>query len=180
VGRNLSSPILIFRSHLDNIHGGRALQTDHDFHNIGIPQLGPGMGAEVPLDVGHGAVSGRSEDRFTFRTPPLRNVVLTGPWMHNGAYTTLEAAIRHYRNPRAALLDYDASPLDPRLASLLHLEAAPSVLTTLDSVVSHPLSLSDADVAMLIAFLKSLTDPAAFNQLDQMPDQVPSGLPLFD
>lgn len=162
-------------------HSG-ALLTDQGFHNIGIPQLGPGVGPEAPLDIGRGGVTGRSEDRFAFRTPSLRNVLMTGPWMHNGAYPILDNAIRHYRDPRLALRQYDPGQLDPRIAHLLRRDQATldAVLATLDTSVRTPLVLPDGDVALLRVFLRSLTDPAALIQLEEIPDRVPSGLTPFE
>jgi cytochrome c peroxidase len=169
------------RARCATCHGG-ALQSDEAFHNIGVPQLGAGVGIAAPLDVGRAAVTGRVQDRFAFRTPSLRNVTLTGPWMHNGAYTNLENAIRHYRDPRLAYRDYDLAQLDPRVAPLIQLDPSiqAQVMATLDSGVAQPLRLSPTDVALLHAFLRSLTDPAAFIQLEEIPDSVPSGLPTFE
>jgi cytochrome c peroxidase len=169
------------RARCASCHSG-SLLTDQAFHNIGVPQLGAGVGAEAPLDIGRGAVTGRAGDRFAFRTPSLRNVVLTGPWMHNGAYTLLVNAIGHYRDPRAAYRDYDPGQLDPRLASLIRLDLATqaSVMSTLDTGLMSPPRLSDADIALIHVFLKSLTDPVALIQLQEIPDQVPSGLPVFE
>jgi cytochrome c peroxidase len=50
-------------------------------------------------DVGRMAESDRLEDAYRFRTPMLRNVALTGPWGHNGAYATLEGIVRHHLDP---------------------------------------------------------------------------------
>ncbi len=160
-------------------HAGPLL-TDNLFHNIGAPQLGDGIGAEAPLDAGRAVVTGRAEDRFAFRTPPLRNVALTGPWMHSGAYTALDAVVRHYRDPREAYAAYQGDGLDPRILPLVHVDARSreTVLATLDPRVTGPLPLSDTDVALLVNFLRALTDPAAFNQLALVPDAVPSGLPV--
>ena len=75
-------------------HSG-AFQTDHDFHAIAMPQLGPGKGDGFRgrEDFGRERVTGDPTDRFRFRTPTLRNVALTGPWGHTGAYATLEAVV---------------------------------------------------------------------------------------
>ena len=70
-------------------HSGN-LFTDQAHHNICAPQLGPGKGDEAPLDLGRARETGEAADRFAFRTPPLRNVAVTGPWMHDGVYTTAE------------------------------------------------------------------------------------------
>jgi len=59
-------------------HAG-PFQTDHDFHAIAMPQIGPGKG-DGPSgrdDFGRERVTGLAEDRFKFRTPSLRNVALT-------------------------------------------------------------------------------------------------------
>jgi cytochrome c peroxidase len=100
--------------------------------------------------------------------------------MHNGAYATLENVIRHYRDPAVAYRSYDPGQLDSRLASSARLDPATqaAVLATLDTALAVPLPLRDADVALIVAFLKALTDPAAFIQLEEIPDRVPSGLPV--
>jgi cytochrome c peroxidase len=162
-------------------HSGNLL-TDQEHHNIGVPQIGPGKGAEAPLDFGRGRETGLEEDRFAFRTPPLRNVALTGPWMHNGAYTTLEAAVRHHLDPATALRHYDVSQLAPDLRETFQDddETIESMLSTLDTRVAAPLEVSDAEVNELLAFLEALTDPAAADLRDDIPDSVPSGLPVGD
>ena len=157
-------------------HNG-SLLTDQEFHNLGVPQVGPGKGGEAPLDFGRGRVTGQDIDRYAFRTPPLRNVAITGPWMHNGAYTTLEAAVRHHLDPVSALENYDVSQLDPIMRDSV--QSIPGLLNNLDPLVAEPLELSDQEVADLLLFLQSLTSPsAAENACDLIPESVPSGLPL--
>jgi cytochrome c peroxidase len=121
-----------------------------------------------------------SRYRFAFRIPPLRNVELTAPYMHSGAYATLEAVIRHYDDVAAALRSYAASQLDPALRDRVHDDDATieALLATLDFRVRRPLRLTDDDVRDLIAFLESLTDPAARDLSALVPDDVPSGLPV--
>ena len=162
-------------------HRGPEL-TDQQFHNIGVPQLGPGFGSASPEDAGHGEITGSVDERSTFRTPPLRNVELTGPYMHDGAYTTLEAAVRHYVDPAASLTNYDPSVLRPELQGTYLDDPAQleRILQTLDERVAVPLTLSDADVADLVAFLRSLTDPAASGLGALVPETVPSGLPVAE
>jgi cytochrome c peroxidase len=160
-------------------HAG-SLMTDQKHHNIGVPQLGPGKGVNAPLDLGRFYLSGDEADRFAFRTPPLRNVNLTGPWMHNGAYTRLEDAVRHHLSPERALRGYDAHQLDAALRrTLWQGEAVQSmILATLDPLVAEPRALTDAEFADLMAFLGALTDPAALDLSQDIPDRVPSGLPV--
>ncbi len=166
-------------------HSGTLL-TDQRYHNLAVPQIGPGKGALAPLDPGRAMVSGMPEDLFAFRTPPLRNVALTGPWMHNGAYTSLEAVIRHHLDPVAGLRNYDSSQLAPDLRGHVVTDSstvagalrAARLLTTLDPLVATPRSLTDQQIDQLLAFLNALTDPAAASLESLVPDAVPSGLPV--
>ena len=162
-------------------HGGD-LMTDQRFHNAAVPQIGPGKQEEAPLDYGRGHETGRADERFAFRTPPLRNVALTGPWMHNGAYTSLGAAVRHMIDPAAALRAYDGAEIDPELRTLLWNDPATiaAVLETLDPLLATPPALTDADVDALLAFLMALTDPAAVDMQALIPTSVPGGLPVMD
>jgi cytochrome c peroxidase len=156
--------------------------TDQQFHSIGVPQVGPGFAPESPEDHGRERVTGAAGDRFQFRTPPLRNVELTGPYMHDGAYTTLEAAVRHYLNTSTALRSYDASQLreDLRASHVSDASTLDAMAATLDALVQSPLALSDAEVDDLVTFLRSLTDPAAHDLSGTIPPSVPSGLPVGD
>jgi cytochrome c peroxidase len=154
--------------------------TDQQYHNIGVPQLGPGFAPHEPEDFGRGEVTGVAAERHLFRTPPLRNVELTGPYMHDGAYTTLASAVRHYRNAAGALTGYDGSGLRPELRETYLEDPAwlDAILGTLDPRVGTPIALSDADVDDLVAFLRALTDPAAAGLGAVVPASVPSGLPV--
>ncbi|MDX1614529.1 MAG: cytochrome c peroxidase [Candidatus Promineifilaceae bacterium] len=157
-------------------HNG-SLLTDQLFHNIGVPQVGPGKGDEAPHDYGRGRVSGADYDNYAFRTPPLRNVTLTGPWMHNGAYTSLEAAVRHHLDPETAFNNYDPGQLDP-LVRATH-ENNEDILRRMDPMLrDNPIRLTDAQLADLLAFLKALTAPSALDGCSLVPEVVPSGLPL--
>ena len=82
-------------------HSGYLL-TDQVAHNIGVPSLGPGKTVSTNIDFGFMLESGEEGDRYSFRTPPLHNVALTGPWMHNGAYASLEDAVRHHLDAQKA------------------------------------------------------------------------------
>jgi len=162
-------------------HAGN-LFTDQLAHDIGVPQVGPGKGAEAPQDFGYGRVTGNAGDRFAFRTPSLRNVTLTGPWMHDGAFATLEAAVRHVLDPVGSLRTYDVGQLAPELRSTFQGDAATitAILANLDPTVATPRHLSERDVSALLSFLEALTDPAASDLRADIPDAVPSGLPVFD
>jgi cytochrome c peroxidase len=156
--------------------------TNEQFHSIGVPQVGPGFDPESPEDHGRERVTGAAAERYQFRTPPLRNVELTGPYMHDGAYTTLEAAVRHYMNTATALRTYDASQLreDLRASYLSDPSTLDAMAATIDARVKSPLALSDGEVDDIVAFLRSLTDPGARDLSSTIPTSVPSGLPVGD
>jgi cytochrome c peroxidase len=163
-------------------HSG-SLLTDQQFHNIGMPQVGPGkLDAEKHLDLGRFLETGRPEDRYAFRTPPLRNVALTGPYMHNGAFTTLEAAVRHHLDAAGSLRAYDPTQLPEYFRDGLHTDPAvhDDILQTLDPRMAEPPVLTEAQIADLLAFLHALTSPAAVDLSHLVPDSVPSGLPVED
>ncbi|HMJ14301.1 MAG TPA: cytochrome c peroxidase [Polyangiaceae bacterium] len=136
--------------------------SDSGFHNLGVPQTGDhvpvsddGRFKDVPpllgsvfnssgaySDTPHtGLLNGLvnpmpDETKGQFRTPTLRNVELTAPYMHSGQFTTLEAVIDFYNAAGGSPLSGAKSPL----------------LT--------PLNLSAQEKADLIAFMKALTSEA--------------------
>lgn len=155
------------------------------FANIGVPQLGPGVGAAAPLDIGRAEhIVGLPAEfyNFAFRAPALRNVELTAPYMHNGAYRTLESVVRHYTNPDSAHRAYDVTQLDLALRTTHRGDATSmsTVLKNLDFLLQPGVRLTPAEQADLVAFLKSLTDPTARDLSSAIPASVPSGLPVRD
>jgi len=150
------------------------------FANTGAPQIGPGMAAAPPLDLGRAELADNQFYRFAFRVAPLRNVELTAPYFHDGAYATLEAVVRHYNDVPTALRTFDVSQLAPALQAEYHGDDATltDVLSSLDFRLQRPLKLSDAELGDLVAFLKALTDPAARDLSGLAPASVPSGLPV--
>ena len=158
-------------------HSGNLL-TDQKHHDIGIPQLGPGKVPATSLDPGRALVTGQAADEFAFRTPPLRNVAVTGPWMHNGAYTNLEDAVRHYKDPESALHNYDASQLAELLQGTVKTDEATimAILNNLDSQIVNGTQLSTDQINDLMAFVFALTSPSLDLLPDLVPETVPSGL----
>jgi len=163
-------------------HNGPRLGGE-SFASVAAPQLGPGTGSSAPLDAGRGdpAIGGQPRlPQFFFRVPPLRNVELTAPYMHDGAYATLEAVVHHYNNVDSAVKSYDVTQLDPALRASYHGDAATvnTLLSSLDGRLRQPLRLSEDELGSLVVFLKSLTDPSARDMSGVIPSSVPSGLPL--
>ena len=71
-----------------------------------LPPFGPGRTRRFDpyvRDVGRMGETDDLDDAYRFRTPSLRNVELTAPYGHNGAYSTLEGVVRHHLNPHYAL-----------------------------------------------------------------------------
>lgn len=73
------------KAHCSTCHAGFNF-TDDGFHNIGLKSKDPGRFGVVPVGITKGA----------FKTPTLRNISKTAPYMHNGAYDTLKEVIDHY------------------------------------------------------------------------------------
>lgn len=161
-------------------HGGPLLG-GQQFASAGVPQIGPGVGSGAPLDIGRQDLFlSQKQLRFLFRVPPLRNVELTAPYMHDGAFTTLDAVVRHYNDVSTELRHYDPMQLDATVRATYHGDDATitAILSTLDVSLQQPLNLSADEQRLLVEFLKSLTDPAARNLAGIIPASVPSGLPL--
>ena len=86
------------------------LLTDQKFHALALPPFGPGRTRAFDpyaRDVGRMAETDRLEDAYRFRTPSLRNVELTAPYGHNGAYVTLQGIVRHHLDPLGLLERWD-------------------------------------------------------------------------
>ena len=124
-------------------------------------------------------------DRYKFRTPSLRNVALTAPYGHNGAYNTLEEIVRHHLDPLSALENWEPERVIMRDSGLMENDFTGWEDTILrqelaDTNELSPTTLSETDIANLVAFLESLTDPASLNMRGMIPQTVPSGLPVGD
>lgn len=163
-----------------NCHSGN-LMTDQQHHNLAIPQFGPGKGNAEPLDVGRFAETGKSEEKFAFRTPPLRNVATTAPYMHNGAYESLKEAIIHHLDPENALKRFDPAQLPKELRMTYQDSPAlhQKMLKTLDPLlIENHQKLESHEINALVTFMRALTDSSLKNIHQTIIDEVPSGLPV--
>lgn len=107
-----------------------------EYFNNGLDEV---SGPDDFPDPGLGGISGRTGEMGAFRTPGLRNIALTSPYMHDGRFGTLEEVIDHYTR-------------GGQYGEHVH----PNV---------RKLDFSDRDRADLIAFLKTLTDAAYSDKL---------------
>ena len=178
--------------HCSSCHAGD-LFSDFENYNIGVPQVGPGTNFSSPhdpkyagktnWDFGLEEITTNREDRFKFRTPPLRGVAITSPYMHNGCYSKLEDAIRHHTDPAAAYAAYDITQIEPDMQAF-GLNPAEPVFDPINPVVlgKEPgqtrIDLTEDQIADLVEFLKTLTDPRMLETDSMTPTSVPSGLPL--
>ncbi|MDG1731005.1 MAG: cytochrome c peroxidase [Algibacter sp.] len=105
------------------------LWTDNMFHNNGLD--------DTFIDLGLGAVTGDPADNGKFKTPSLRNLVFTAPYMHDGRFETIEDVINHYSEGLK-----NSSTIDPLMKK----------------VTQGGIGLSDTDKADLKAFLLALSD----------------------
>lgn len=145
------------------IEQGFALFTDNRFHNIGVgisriekdlPQLGPALllakarginmdktvlSSGKTAELGRFALSDRLDDLGAFRTPTLRNVAVTAPYMHDGSLDTLRQVVEFY--DRGGITEIGDRP------------------TAFLSGGIRPLNLSETQITDLVAFLESLTSP---------------------
>lgn len=160
-------------------HNGPLL-TDQRAHVIASPQCGPGK-SDDRFDRGRFLESEADDDRYAFRTPPLRGVEASGPYFHSGAYATLDAAIRHHLDPAEALLGYDpAAELPPGMEEAVFDDEAfiNDVLERIDPDLAPLRDLTDDEVDALVTFMGALSDPSIFDMGEVVPDAVPSGLPV--
>ncbi len=137
--------------------------TAHSFANIGIPSIetiDKGLPGGIPVD-------------FQFKTPSLRNVALTAPYMHNGAFLTLEEVIEHYNDPVKSLKEYDISRLNKKYRSVygrdLKWADTPETIAYKVSTFDARLTLikmTEEEKADLLYFLKyALTDESYLDRL---------------
>jgi cytochrome c peroxidase len=158
-----------------------SLLTDQDCHNILVPHIGATRLTSSEEDLGRFEETKASPDSYAFRTPPLRNVAVTGPWMHNGAYGSLVDAIRHHLDPVSAYLQYDHRH---EQGGELRADVRNSrgrlnrMLPTLARQLVEPTKLTDTEIADLLEFLHAMTSPSLGKLAKNVPLDVPSGLPV--
>lgn len=163
------------------------LFTDQEFHALGLPAFGPGRTRRfdpIARDVGRMGETNLTQDAYRFRTPSLRNVALTGPYGHNGAYPTLEAMIRHHGDPAGSRARWSLT--DAKLPNVPWISAVDGAIMQDAAEMARQANaqdirigpLSDHDIDQLVAFLEALTGETAGTRPLGRPDIVPSGLPI--
>lgn len=165
-------------------HSG-SLLTDQKFHALAIPPFGPGRTRRFDpyvRDVGRMGETDRLEDAYRFRTPSLRNVALTAPYGHNGAFPDLEGIIRHHLNPSISLKNWQRDkanlPNVPWLESIDFLvwDDRIEMKRYKEKIDINPIPLSEEEIGNLVSFMHALTGRSAEKLRFGIPNQVPSGL----
>jgi len=161
--------------------------SDFRQHVIGVPQLVPSFGnvefdgPEANEDFGLEQVTGNPNDRYMFRTAPLRNVAVMPAFMHNGAFVHLEDAIRHHLAPATSVRNYTPNDLPRDLQGPLG--PIEPVLARLDPLLQMPIRLSAEEFVDLVDFVRyGLLDPRILPERLKtlVPKHVPSGRPTLD
>jgi cytochrome c peroxidase len=157
-----------------------------------MPQIGPGKGdnsgnqLDGREDLGREQATGDPNDRLKFRTPNLRNVALTAPYGHAGAYDALRAVVRHHLDSVKSLRRYDQSQavLPPREdldeIDFVVMDDGRRVNYIADYNQLSRFTYTEEQVDRIIDFLHALTDPASLDLRRDQPLVVPSGLPATD
>ena len=119
-------------------HSG-ALLTDQQFHNLGLTYYG----RKKYEDLGRYLVTGRDEDVGKFRTPGLRGVAQSGPWMHNGLFPQMVGLLNMYNAGMSRPVPHNAQQAaDPKFP--------------VTSPLLQPLQLTSAEIIALKSFLEVL------------------------
>jgi len=165
-------------------HAG-PFQTDHRYHAMGVPQIGPGKAARFEnhaRDTGRIGVTGQVGDAYAFRTPSLRNVLATSPYGHDGAYSDLRGFLNAHIDPANAISTYERNqvllPELPGAQDWRALDDPAETLAIVQAITLNPVGLSEIEVAAISAFLQSLSDDTALSGRLGIPTSVPSGLQI--
>ena len=127
-----------------NCHHGPLL-SDGQFHHTGLSFIGRRL-----EDLGRFYVTGEKDDRGKFRTPSLRDLTFTRPWMHNGLFTDLTGILRMYNH--GITFSSKRVPKEPALSPLI-----------------KPLGLEKTEIQALEAFLNTLSRHPRIIRPPQLP-----------
>lgn len=144
--------------------------TDEKFWGLAAPQIGRGKGdGDGTKDFGRFRETKDPNDKYTFRTPTLLNVEVTGPYLHDGAFLSLKDAISHHLDPLLSISNYNPQQTAP--ANTTHWENNTQEIlsylaNTSNSIetIKSPIELSAEQTDDLLEFLKTLTDPCVKDQ----------------
>jgi cytochrome c peroxidase len=161
-------------------------------HVVGVPQIAPefGVGKGNMIfdgpgedeDFGLEQITGNPDDRYRFRSSPLRNAALQPAFFHNGAFTRLEDAIRHHLDVRDSARHYNAARAGIDKDLRHRIGPIEPVLARIDPLLAAPIRLSEHEFQDLLHFVRDglLDDGAQAREFCPLiPNAVPSGLPIL-
>ncbi|WP_165872231.1 cytochrome-c peroxidase [Tenacibaculum sp. M341] len=134
-----------------NCHNGPHF-TDHKFHNIGLSYYG-----RYYEDLGRYNVTKKKEDVGAFRTPSLRDVMRTRPWMHNGLFDDMDGILNMYSN---------GMPQPKRKEHQLNDSLFPST-----SRLIVKTNFTEEDKKNIIAFLHTISAPSVWILKPELPKE---------
>ena len=164
-------------------HSGQ-LFTDQKFYALAMPQFGPGRTRRLDpytRDVGRMGESDKLEDMYRFKTPSLRNVSLTSPYGHNGAYPTLKGIVKHHLKPFEMYKRWEPSMANLPKADWLRdidfivFSDKREQQRILSKIDIDRVNLTEKEVDAIVSFLYSLTGKSENNRPLGKPSSVPSG-----
>ncbi len=123
-----------------------------EWESIGVPERSNSTIKKLDSDIGRYGIIPAEIFKHSFKTPTLRNIALTSPYMHNGAFNTLDEVIDFYDRGGGKALGY---------------------VVENQTLSDRPLNLSTKEKFQLKSFLESLTDTIGLTT-------IPSSLPLFN
>ncbi len=147
--------------------GAQETFTDYSYHNIGVPRNPAGIQeAGMAVDfVDDGLLANPQVtdpgQRGKFRTPTLRNVAVTGPYMHNGVFQDLRTVVLFYNRYNSKA---EAAQMNPETGQPWGEAPVPGTLSVKE--LTHGPALDAQRVDALVAFLKTLTDQRYEDLLD--------------
>lgn len=110
VSEKKGTKLFLGRANCISCHNGRHL-SDFKFKTVAVPQFNSDT-IKPPYDQGRFEVTGEKSDLFKFRTPGLRNLSLTAPYMHTGGMASIEEVVDHYDNVKKSLESFDLAKVD--------------------------------------------------------------------
>ncbi|MCT4559431.1 MAG: methylamine utilization protein MauG [Pelagimonas sp.] len=155
---------LCHQLHTSAIHPQETF-SNYEFHNIGVPVNADLRAENGANEMDKGLFNNPQVDATgeigKFKVPTLRNVAVTGPYMHNGVFEDLRTVVLFYNryNSRS-----EARQINPETGKVFGMPEVPQTLAVKE--LTHGPALDDKRIDALVAFMKTLTDARYEHLLD--------------
>jgi len=148
--------------------------SDESLYVMAVPQIGRGKNYdESTEDYGRANITQKDEDKYKFRVMSLLNISATGPWGHDGAFTSLKDIVKHMTKPETAK---DYKPEDHLTQEGIEVQCE-DVTTNTEHALKQleinrqkgisphqSVDMTDEQINQIVAFLETLTDPCVENE----------------